>query len=216
MDSCDRYEDEIRPLPVIETSRSPEIPIITLDDMISGDCFKSIVQNRTLDYDKRIELNNLMVQYIKHRKDYIKMEKMAQIASRRSNMVSKKITTLLNEIRESIKNNKVMLSEEECPVCMEKYDLHNEFRSQYCIHTICKDCKSRCDRCPICRENYIKVSSPHSNDSVTNFISFLYTDTIAIRFPFLSQENEPIQSTTSTRIVHDRITGTWTSSRQQT
>lgn len=44
-----------------------------------------------------------------------------------------------------------------CPVCMEDIQ-HDQLNTPICFHSICHSCSSRCDKCPICRDPYIKTS----------------------------------------------------------
>jgi hypothetical protein len=45
-------------------------------------------------------------------------------------------------------------AEEECPVCYEVMKT-NELMVPGCCHYICASCNEKCDKCPICREEYI-------------------------------------------------------------
>jgi hypothetical protein len=43
---------------------------------------------------------------------------------------------------------------EDCPVCYETMD-STKLIVPTCTHFICNDCNERCDKCPLCRENYV-------------------------------------------------------------
>jgi hypothetical protein len=45
---------------------------------------------------------------------------------------------------------------EDCPVCYDPIEKEN-IRIPLCFHYICSQCKSRCDKCPLCRESYIST-----------------------------------------------------------
>jgi len=42
---------------------------------------------------------------------------------------------------------------DDCPVCYEIIE-SNKLKVPGCCHTICTDCSSKCNKCPICREQY--------------------------------------------------------------
>lgn len=42
---------------------------------------------------------------------------------------------------------------QDCPVCYEPIQKEN-IRIPLCFHYICSNCRSRCDKCPLCREKY--------------------------------------------------------------
>lgn len=69
----------------------------------------------------------------------------------REKLNSTKFETITNIIREYYKNSN---EKKECPVCYEIIKPEKLYVSG-CSHFICEQCATKCENCPLCREDYL-------------------------------------------------------------
>jgi len=103
------------------------------------------------DFIEELEDKNSEIHYLN-----IKFEKMKKQYNRNLDSSYKKRSEVIVKMQEKIRGfySKLPLEElEDCPVCYEKMTA-DMLNVPGCCHYICKDCHSKCESCPICRENY--------------------------------------------------------------
>jgi hypothetical protein len=54
--------------------------------------------------------------------------------------------------------------QEKCPVCIGEIAMKENLMVPLCGHFICSDCMPNCDKCPICRDPYIRAAPSHPVD----------------------------------------------------
>jgi len=131
--------------------------------------FPDMLVDRTIDYDVRQELKKKLDDYKLQTCSLEALEKSITIIRNNRENIMTQVNALLKHTTSSLREP----VEDECPVCMDKYSLQNTFKSDYCQHVICKDCKTRCERCPICRQSYTPIVQPR--DDIENLFNFLIT-----------------------------------------
>jgi hypothetical protein len=103
------------------------------------------------DFIEELEDKNSEIHYLN-----IKFEKMKKQYNRNLDSSYKKRSEVVVKMQEKIRGfySKLPLEElEDCPVCYEKITA-DLLKVPGCCHYICQDCHSKCESCPICRENY--------------------------------------------------------------
>jgi len=64
-----------------------------------------------------------------------------------------RLDKLANVFRKMAKDAYAKEEPQDCPICLEPIALEN-LHVTLCGHRVCTTCNARCDRCPLCREDY--------------------------------------------------------------
>lgn len=92
---------------------------------------------------------------------YIKNVRIKKVVETKTNHIEK----LTAKIIQNYKENGIC---QECPVCYESMK-PEKLKVPGCCHLICSDCESKCNSCPLCREDYLhKISDENVTDNAIN------------------------------------------------
>jgi len=70
-----------------------------------------------------------------------------------SNALIDRLDKLVNVFRKMAKDSYAKEEPQDCPICLEPIALEN-LHVTLCGHRVCTVCNIRCDKCPLCREDY--------------------------------------------------------------
>jgi hypothetical protein len=106
--------------------------------------------NRNMEYEIQ-ELSNIVHTQNK------KVNRLKRTMRHQENVLNEKLGNTIYRMQEKIRELYHRLGEEaqeECPVCYEKIET-NGLVVPGCCHYICSGCNEQCNKCPICREDYV-------------------------------------------------------------
>lgn len=96
------------------------------------------------------DIDNLQTELHEQGRQLTRMRRKYYIEKERLRKVQIKVQSRM----ERIYNEQEEL--QDCPVCLEEIQKNNLY-VPLCFHYICRDCFKRCEKCPLCRENYVLV-----------------------------------------------------------
>jgi hypothetical protein len=76
-----------------------------------------------------------------------------QSQHRINNALIDRLDKLVNVFRKMAKDAYAQEEPQDCPICLEPIALEN-LHVTLCGHRVCTVCNARCDKCPLCREDY--------------------------------------------------------------
>lgn len=114
------------------------------DLLMNNEIIEAAIQNISI-RNEYLEVSN---DWLTKRKIYLEnqLKKTTKNMNTTIFKMEEKIRDLYNKLNDEHK--------EDCPVCLEKI-CTEALTVPYCCHYICIECYSRCNKCPLCRDNYV-------------------------------------------------------------
>ena len=157
-----KLKDYYDPYKLLQNGRSCSyIKVLTTpdNDEITHVAFKIIYYKQHLPFPVRLSTIDA------YKREIENLEFLLQEESIRKEVLEKKITKYESKIKSTQKTIKKLYienmnlkneKERNCPVCWETIEVE-QLEIPACLHEICKDCYKKINKCPLCREKYIKV-----------------------------------------------------------
>jgi hypothetical protein len=119
-------------------------------EQLAEQCQRLSVTN----YNLRFDLDNAFDSLRHKNKKISNLKKTLRLHEEQAN---DRLANTVYRMQEHIRNLYAIVGkDEECPVCYE--EMHpNELVVPGCCHYICAKCNESCDKCPLCREEYVMV-----------------------------------------------------------
>ena len=142
-----QYDLKFRFLVVYHKTHLPFPVPFTTKDQFEQECKKLETRNTEL----IINLKTVTAMYQEKEEQYNILRRKMRIERRN---IENKYQTMFDKMQKKFAEFYSEKSvQDDCPVCWEKID-STKLKVPGCCHTICTDCSGRCDRCPVCREQY--------------------------------------------------------------
>jgi hypothetical protein len=141
------YDLKFRFLVVYHKSHLPFPVPLTTKDQFEQQCKK--LEDRNIELC--INLKTITNMYQEKEEQYDVLRRKIRVDRRN---LETKYRTLFDKMQKKFAEYySLMDSKDDCPVCYETIEA-SKLKVPGCCHTICTDCSSRCNSCPICRESY--------------------------------------------------------------